>query len=173
MNLLADLALPLIVVAILGFALCQKVPIIDAFVSGAKKGLETSFGVFPTLLLLMTCIGMFRSSGALDILVHALHPLAEWVGVPEGVLPLALLRPLSGSGSLTIFQQILTQYGPDSFTGRVASIMQGSTETTFYTIAVYYGAAKVRQTRYTAACALAGDLVSFFISGYLVLHLFS
>lgn len=173
MNLLANLALPIIIVAIFIFGIWKNVSIFDAFIFGARKGIQTAFGILPTLIALMVCIGMFQASGALDIITYALKPLAGWLHIPEGTLPLALLRPLSGSGSLTIYQNILQQFGPDSLTGRVASVLQGSTETTFYTIAVYYGAIHVRNSRHTVLCSGIGDLTNFLISGWIVQWMFS
>ena len=107
---------------------------------------------------------MFKASGALDLLTAFLRPLFSLLRLPDAVIPLALLRPISGSGAMVIFQDILQRYGPDSFAGRVASVMQGSTETTFYTIAVYYGATKVIRTRHTLPSALTADIVGFIMS---------
>ena len=109
------------------------------FISGAKEGFGTATSVLPALISLMTAIGMFKASGALDMLTAAIRPLAQMVHIPPEVVPLAIVRPISGSGALAVFQDILKSYGPDSLIGQVASVMQGSTETTFYTIAVYYG----------------------------------
>ena len=110
----------------------------------------------------------FKASGALDVITYSLRPVANLLHLPQEVIPLAILRPISGSGALVIFQDILQQYGPDSFVGRVASVMQGSTETTFYTIAVYYGATRVQKTRHTLPSALTADIVGFFMSALAV-----
>jgi spore maturation protein B len=115
---------------------------------------------------------MFKASGALDVLTHALAPMSNAIQVPGELVPLAILRPVSGSGSLAIFENTLNTYGPDSFLGRVASVMQGSTETTFYTIAVYYGAINVQKTRHTVFCALIADFVGFIMSTLAVRLLF-
>ena len=111
---------------------------------------------------------MFKASGALDVLSWGLGPLAEGLGLPREVIPLALLRPISGSGAMVLFNDILATYGPDSFIGRVASVMEGSTETTFYTIAVYYGATKVHRTRHTLPSALSADLAGIIMSAVAV-----
>ena len=117
--------------------------------------------MFPSLLLLTLTVGALSSSGAVQLLCRALQAPAKALGIPKEVLPLALLRPLSGSGALVVFQQILSQYGPDSFVGRVASVLMGSTETTFYTIALYCSAANIKNSRYAAPASLCADLMGF------------
>ncbi|WP_312640932.1 nucleoside recognition domain-containing protein [Hydrogenoanaerobacterium sp.] len=139
---------------------------------GAKEGLMTSLRIMPALVALMTAVGMFKASGALDVLTHFLSPLASVLHLPREVIPLAILRPISGSGAMAIFQDILKSHGADTLIGRVASVMQGSTETTFYTIAVYYGATKVSKTRHTLPSALTGDFVGFIMSAITVQLLF-
>ncbi|MDD3193247.1 MAG: spore maturation protein [Oscillospiraceae bacterium] len=168
MNQISNYILPIVIVFIVGYGFIKKVPVFDCFLAGAKEGLATSAQILPALVALITAVGMFKASGALDILTYALRPVARFLRLPQEVIPLAILRPISGSGALVIFQDILQQYGPDSFAGRVASVMQGSTETTFYTIAVYYGATKVQKTRHTLPSALTADLVGFFMSALAV-----
>ena len=145
---------PLVVVMIVGHGLSKGLPVFDLFIEGAKDGLLTAARILPALVALMTAVGMFKASGARDL------------------LPLALLRPISGSGAMAIFDDLLRIHGPDSLIGRIASVMEGSTETTFYTIAVYYGAAEIRQTRHTVPAALSADLTGFFLSALLVRMLF-
>ncbi|WP_262398117.1 spore maturation protein [Zongyangia hominis] len=140
----------------------------DVFIEGAKEGFGTAATVLPALIGLMTAIGMFKASGALDMLTAALRPVASLAQVPPEVVPLAIVRPISGSGALAVFQDILKTYGPDSLIGQVASVMQGSTETTFYTIAVYYGVTKVSRTRHTLVSSLTGDLTGFLMSALTV-----
>lgn len=164
MRNIADCIIPLILCAIFLYGLLHGVNIFDFFLEGAKEGISTSFGILPALVALMTCIAMFNASGALDILTNALRPICEAIGFPPETIPLALLRPISGSGALAIYENLLSNYGPDSFVGKVASVMQGSTETTFYTIAVYYGAVKVKKTRHTVPSALSADLTGFLMS---------
>lgn len=171
MNWISSLIIPGTIAFILCFGLIKKVNVFDAFLSGAKEGISTSIQIMPALIALMTCVGMFKASGALDILSDFLAPAAGAVSIPKEVIPLALLRPISGSGSLVIFEDILSSHGADSIIGRIASVLQGSTETTFYTIAVYFSAAKVYETRYTLFCALAADLTGFIMSSICV-HLF-
>lgn len=124
--------------------------------------------ITPALICLLTAVAMFKASGALDVLSWGLSPLAQAVGLPGEVIPLALLRPISGSGAMVLFNDLLAVYGPDSFIGRVASVMEGSTETTFYTIAVYYGATHVTRTRHTLPSALSADLAGILMSGVAV-----
>lgn len=168
MAFVSNLIVPVIIGAILLFGLLQNVNVFDVFTKGAKEGLSMSMKILPSLIALMTAVGMFKASGALDILTHLAAPIAEALRIPPQVMPLALLRPISGSGALVIFEDLLKTYGPDSFIGRVASVMQGSTETTFYTIAVYYGAAKITKTRHTVPAALTADMTGFIMSALMV-----
>ncbi len=163
---------PLVVVMIVGHGLSKGLPVFDLFIEGAKDGLLTAARILPALVALMTAVGMFKASGALDLLSFALEPLGKLFGLPRDLLPLALLRPISGSGAMAIFDDLLRIHGPDSLIGRIASVMEGSTETTFYTIAVYYGAAEIRQTRHPVPAALSADLTRFFLSALLVRMLF-
>ena len=135
---------PVIIGGIFLYGIYRGVNTFDAFLAGAKEGLSTVVSITPALICLLTAVAMFKASGALDVLSWGLGPLAEGLGLPREVIPLALLRPISGSGAMVLFNDILATYGPDSFIGRVASVMEGSTETTFYTIAVYFGAAGVK-----------------------------
>lgn len=170
---LNNMMIPAVMCGILLYGLYKEVDVFDCFLSGAKEGLKTSVNILPALVALMTCVGMFKASGALDIITHFLGPVAELVGIPGEIIPLAVLRPISGSGAMVIFNDILKSYGPDSFIGRVASVLQGSSETTFYTIAVYYGAVKVKNTRHTLPAALTADLVCFIMSAAIVRVVFS
>lgn len=168
----SDYIIPAVMCGILAYGLFRRVDVFAAFLDGAKEGLTTSLRIMPALVALMTAVGMFKASGALDLLTWCLSPAAALLRLPREVLPLAILRPISGSGAMAIFQNILQTHGADTLIGRVASVMQGSTETTFYTIAVYYGATKVRQTRHTLPAALTGDLVGFVVSAVAVRLLF-
>ena len=159
---------PVIIGGIFLYGIYRGVNTFDAFLAGAKEGLSTVVSITPALICLLTAVAMFKASGALDVLSWGLGPLAEGLGLPREVIPLALLRPISGSGATVLFHDILATYGPDSFIGRVASVMEGSTETTFYTIAVYYGATKVHQTRHTLPSALSADLAGIIMSAVAV-----
>ncbi len=168
----SDYIIPIVMCSILIYGLYRNVDIFGSFLDGAKEGLMTSLRIMPALVALMTAVGMFKASGALDVLTHFLSPLASVLHLPREVIPLAILRPISGSGAMAIFQDILKSHGADTLIGRVASVMQGSTETTFYTIAVYYGATKVSKTRHTLPSALTGDFVGFIMSAITVQLLF-
>lgn len=172
MGQVSSYMIPAILCIILIYGAYKKVPVFTTFMQGAKEGLEVSIQILPALVALVTAVGMFRASGALDLLTWAISPVAKLLHLPVEVMPLTLLRPISGSGALVIFQDIITNYGPDSFIGRVASVMQGSTETTFYTIALYYGATSVTKTRHTLGSALTGDVIGFVMSALMVRVLF-
>lgn len=164
MNTVSSYILPCIIGLILGFGLYKKINIFDTFVKGAKEGISVGIKIIPVLIALMTGVGMLKASGAVEILVNVSAPLMNALHIPGELLPLALLRPISGSGSLVVFEDILKSHGADSLIGRIASVMQGSTETTFYVIAVYFGAANIKKTRYTLFCALVADFVGFVVS---------
>lgn len=161
---LSNYLVPAVLCGIFTWALLAGVPVFETFLQGAKEGIGTSLRILPAILALMTAIGMINASGALDVLCHAARPLADALGIPVDILPLAMLRPVSGSGAMVLFQDLLVRFGPDSTIGRIASVLEGSTETTFYTIAVYYGATRVSHTRHTLPAALAGDLLGLLMS---------
>ncbi|MEG0570692.1 MAG: nucleoside recognition domain-containing protein [Oscillospiraceae bacterium] len=168
----SSFVIPGIITFILIFGLVKGVNVFDEFVVGAKDGITTTVKILPSLIALMVCIGMFKSSGAIDIVSYALKPLANLFGLPNELIPLAVLRPISGSGSLVVFKDILSTYGADSRIGRIASVLQGSTETTFYTIAVYYGATGIAKTRHTLACSLSADMLAVILSVLVVSVMF-
>lgn len=161
---MTDYILPIILAVIVGYALIKKVNVFDCFLEGGMEGLQTAVKLAPTLIGLIVAINMLTASGALNLLSTALEPLAAKLGFPAEVVPLAAVRPFSGSGALAMFEKILEQYGPDSVQGRVASIMMGSTETTFYATAVYFGAVGITKTRHTIPCALLADFSSFVLA---------
>lgn len=146
------------------FGCFKKVDIFDEFTYGAGESIKTVFEILPALIAMITAIGMFKASGAMDIIVDILSPVIDFLGFPKECLPLAIIRPISGSGALAVYESILSDVHPDSFAGRVASVILGSTETTFYTIAVYYGAVKIKNTRHSLAAALSADLAGFIFS---------
>ncbi len=165
MDFINHFIVPGIIGGIFLFGVARGVNTFDAFLEGAREGLSTAVSITPALICLLTAVAMFKASGALDVLSWGLSPLAQAVGLPGEVIPLALLRPISGSGAMVLFNDLLAVFGPDSFIGRVASVMEGSTETTFYTIAVYYGATHVTRTRHTLPSALSADLAGILMSG--------
>ncbi len=161
---MSDYVIPFFIALIMIIGLSKKVDVFSEFTEGAKENLKAAVSVLPALVALMTAIGMFKASGALDFISAAVSPLTNFLGFPEECIPLAIIRPVSGSGALAVFENILTDVSPDSFAGRVASVIIGSTETTFYTIAVYYGVTKVKKTRQALPASLAADFTGFVLS---------
>ena len=165
---MSDYVIPFFIAAIMITGLVKKVDVFSEFTDGAKENLKAAVSVLPALVALMTAIGMFKASGALDFISAAISPLTSFLGFPEECIPLAIIRPVSGSGALAVFENILTDVSPDSFAGRVASVIIGSTETTFYTIAVYYGITKVKKTRQALPASLVADFTGFVLSALTV-----
>ena len=161
-------AVPAVIAAIVLFGFLRKVPVFDTFVAGAKEGLRTSVSILPTLIGLIMAVSMLSASGALDLLSSLLAPASQFLGLPPQVMPLALIKPFSGSGSTAVLTQIYKDCGPDSLAGRVASVMAGSTETTFYAVAVYYGSVGIKKTRHTIPAALLGDVTACILSALTV-----
>lgn len=158
LNTISLYIIPTFIILIISNGLLKKAPVFDLFLEGAKDGLKTSVKILPSLIGLVTAIAMLRASGFFDILQTLISPLLSKINFPEEIIPLALVRPVSGSASLAVVQDIFNNYGPDSFAGRCASVIMGSTETTFYTLAVYFGYVKIKNTGYTLKCALLADL---------------
>lgn len=156
--------MPCMIGFIVVFGLVKKVPIFDVFLSGAEEGLTSTFSIAPSLIGLIMSVSMLKASGALDVITSLLEPVGNLLAVPKETIPLMLLRPISGSGSLAFIDSIFKSFGPDSFAGRVASVMMGSTETTFYAIAIYFGAVGIKNIRHTIFAALVADLTSFIFS---------
>jgi len=162
-NTLAQLslsAIPALLVTIPLIGLIRKVKVYDVFVDGAKEGFGVAVNIIPFLVGLLVAIGMFRASGAMDLLTAALKPMMAATGFPAELFPLAILRTLTGSGSLAFTTDLIKTYGADSLMARMAATMYGSSETTFYVLAVYFGAVAVKRTRHAVPAALIGDLVA-------------
>lgn len=160
-DVLSTWLLPALIAFFLLVGLRGRVRVYEAAVEGAREGLEVAVRIVPFLVVILVAVAMFRASGALDLVVGALDPLTSRLGVPAEALPMALLRPLSGSGAFGVMSEILKTHGPDSFIGVLVSTFQGSTETTFYVLAIYFGAARVREGRHALAACLSGDVVGF------------
>ena len=150
------------------FALSKRVNVFSALTDGAREGLKISAGMLPALVVLLSGVYMLRASGALDALCGLLTPRLEYMGIPGETASLLLIRPFSGSGALAAGSEIMRQFGPDSYAGRCAAVMLGSTETTFYVIAVYFGAAGVKKTRHAIPAALTADLCGFIMAALTV-----
>lgn len=164
MRFVSILIVPLMIAAIVAYGLFKKIDTYAAFTEGARLGLENMLGIIPPLVGLMVAIYMFRASGALGLLTGLLRPVTDFLGIPSDVMPLALLRPVSGSGSIAIVNDIFAHHGPDSLEGKIASVMMGSTETTFYTVAVYFGSVGVKRLRYTVKAALLADATGMLLA---------
>ncbi|HJQ99379.1 MAG TPA: nucleoside recognition domain-containing protein [Candidatus Polarisedimenticolaceae bacterium] len=150
--------IPLLLAAFVAFGWTHGVNVFESFVEGAKEGFQVALRIIPYLVGILVAIGMFRASGGLDVFVRLVAPVTVPLGVPPEVVPLAVLRPLSGSGSLCVMSEILTAHGPDSFLGYLAGTMQGSTDTTFYVLAVYFGAVGIKRTRHAVPAGLIADI---------------
>ena len=159
---------PSVILFILLYGLGKGVDLYAALTSGMKAGLRVCADIFPTVLTMLVAVTMVRASGAIDLLSAFLSPLLELLGMPAECLPLALLRPFSGSGALSVGSEVMARTGPDSLAGRVAAVMLGSSDTSFYTIAVYSAYLGLKDTRYTLKAALCADLAAFVMSGLAV-----
>lgn len=150
---------PIFITTIIIFCLKNKVPVYDTIVDGAENGLLMLTKIVPTMVIILTAVAMLRASGALDTAITVLRPVFEKINVPPEIIPMVLLRPVSGSGSFGILTDTLSAYGADSRIGRLTSVIMGSTETTFYTLAVYFGATGMKNIKRAIPCAIIGDLV--------------
>lgn len=168
MSLFFTMLVPLIMAAVAVYAMARRVDVYDALVQGAGEGLGVLARIVPPLIGLLTAVYMLRASGALEALTALLSPLLTLLGIPPETAPLMLLRPVSGSGALAAATELIGQYGPDSYIGRTAAVMLGSTETTFYVIAVYFGAAGIKRTRWAVPAALCADITGFAVSALAV-----
>ena len=164
----SDMIVPFIIVLITGYAVFKKTDIFSAFTEGAKEGLRSAVSILPSLCFLMTAIGMLRQSGVIEILTDMIAPFAQKIGFPPEVLPLAVLRPFSGSGALGFYEELCKTLDPGSFPEKVASVLMGGSETTFYTVAVYYGAIGIKKGRNTVPAALVSDLAAAILSVFAV-----
>ncbi|MBR3255615.1 MAG: spore maturation protein [Clostridia bacterium] len=168
---LSNVAMPLIILLIIVFGLIEKNKVFDTFLDGAKEGLEIVFSIFPTLIGLFVAIGALRSSGIINAVVNLLNPILNIINFPSEIMPLTLLRPISGSASIAVATDIMQNFGVDSKLGLIASTIMGSTETTLYTIAVYTSSVKIKKTRFVLAAALTADIVGM-LTSVAVLSLF-
>ncbi|MET3289569.1 spore maturation protein [Brevibacillus fluminis] len=171
-SLLSVWSIPLLIAFILVYGYVRKVAVYETFVDGAKGGLVTTIRIMPHLIAMMVAITLFRESGALDLLLGWMAPLLNYIRVPAEVVPLALLRPLSGTGSLALATDLIAQYGPDSLIGRLASTIQGSTDTTLYVLTVYFGAVGIRNSSYALKVGLWSDLFGVVASLIVVYMIF-
>lgn len=160
--------IPVILIIIITVGYIKKIPVFDAFLQGASEGIEATFSIAPSLIGLIVCVTMLKSSGAFDLFSRLLSPLFKTINIPAEVIPLALLRPISGSGSIAVLDSIFKNFGPDSYIGKIASAIMGSTETTFYTLTVYFGSIGIKNSRYAVFSALLADLIAIITATCLV-----
>lgn len=163
---------PLLMTFSCALVLRKKEDVYSLLVSGAAEGLKLLLSIVPTLVILLTAVTMLRASGGMEAIAQVLAPVFRFFAIPPETAMLVLIRPFSGSAALAVGAELMAQYGPDSLIGRTAAVMLGSTETTFYTISVYFGAAGIRRTRYTIPAALIADLTGFVVASLSVRLLF-
>lgn len=156
--------MPAFACVIVVFGLIKRVPVFDIFLKGAKEGMQILYSIAPTIIGLVFAVDLLRSSGAIDAICNFIEPVADYLGFPKEIVPMVLLRPVSGSGSTALLTSLYEQCGPDSFAGRVASVLAGSSETTFYAIAMYFGCIKVKKIRHTLFAAIIADLTAAVMS---------
>jgi len=163
-NYISSTAIPVVILIIIIYGLLEKNKVYDTFLDGAKEGIEIVFKLFPTLIGIFVAVGALRSSGVLDFIIQAVSPITNLLNIPGEIMPLAIIRPISGSASTAVATDIMTKFGVDSNIGLIASTLMGSTETTFYTIAIYTSAVGVKKTKFVLAAALIGDVVGMLFS---------
>jgi len=172
LDVLSVFVLPTIIVGFPIYGLIKRVPVYEEFVVGAKEGFGVAVNIIPYLVAILFAIAMFRASGAMDFMVEGMRPLLRPLGVPPEVLPMAIIRPLTGSGSAALVLDLANRYGTDSLIVRIAATMYGSSETTFYVLAVYFGAVNVRKTRHAVPAGLIADLAAFVLAVIVIKWLF-
>lgn len=172
MNKISLYAIPFLLLAIPLYGIIRKVKVYEVFTDGAKEGFTTAVKIIPYLVAILVSIGVFRASGAMELFTDFLAPLGSWIGMPKEVIPMALMRPLSGGGSQGIMVDLFKSFGPDSKIGNIASVISGSTETTFYVLAVYFGAIAVQNSRHALAAGLLADFVGIVASVIIVNMMF-
>ena len=163
-NYFSTISIPVIIIIILYYGLKEKKNVFDLFIKGAKEGVKIVFNIFPTLIGIFLAIGALRSSGIIDYFIKLISPITKILKIPSEILPLAILRPISGSASMGIAIDTMKQYGVDSIIGKITSVIMGATETTFYTIAIYTASVKIKKTRYILIAALLADLAGIITS---------
>ncbi len=166
MEIFQSLILPFTVIFTVLYGLFKKLPVFEIFIRGAKKALGQTADLLPALTALFIAVQMLTASGGTDILCTALSPVTSILGIPDEVLPLCLLSPLSGSGTLAVLEDILTKYSPDSYIGKTASVIAGASETTFYAVAVYFGSVGITKSRHTIPSALVADITAFIAASF-------
>lgn len=168
MNLISKIIIPIFVIVIILYGAYKKVDVYNSFLSGAKGGLHTSFNIFPAIIGMVFAINIFLNSGVINFILGWLSPIFDFLNVPLSILPMALLRPISGTASLAIMNDIFVNFGPDSYMGRLASVLQGCTDTTVYVLALYFGSVRISKTKHALPTGLFADLVGIIMAFILV-----
>ncbi|RJS59593.1 spore maturation protein [Bacillus sp. PK3_68] len=172
LSLMSMWIIPIMIAFILLYGTFKKVPTYESFVEGGKEGIHIAVSIIPYLIGMMVAIGIFRASGALDSLVEWVRPVLLWIGLPPEVFPLAIIRPISGNAALGMVSDLIAVHGPDSFIGRLASVMQGSTDTTFYVLTVYFGAVGIKKMGDALKVGLWADVAGFIAALVIVSWMF-
>jgi len=172
LNSISQWAIPLLLLIIPIYGFIKKVPVYEKFVEGAEEGFHTAVRIIPFLVGMMVAISVFRASGAMQVLADLIKPVTDLIGAPAEIVPLAVMRPLSGSGVLGMATELMRVYGPDSFIGRLASVMQGTTDTTFFVLTVYFGSVGITRYRYSVLIGLSADITGFLAALFLCHHVF-
>ena len=171
MNIISKLMIPLFVLFVIVYGLKKKVLIYESFLEGAKEGLITAFNIFPSVIAMVFAINIFLNSGFLEYIFKFLKPILNILNIPFNILPMAFIRPISGTASLAIMNDIFKNFGPDSYIGRVASVLQGCTDTTIYVLALYFGSIKISKTRHALSTGLFADFIGI-IASFLIINFF-
>jgi len=161
MQQLSALIIPLLILFIVGYGLLKGIAVYEEFVDGAKDGFSIAVNIIPYLVAMLFAIAIFRASGALELMLTLLTPLADFLGFPAEVIPMGIIRPLTGSGSVGVLAELINTHGEDSIIVKIAAVMFGSTETTLYVLAVYFGAVKIKNTAYAVQAGLMADFAGF------------
>jgi spore maturation protein B len=172
MGLFSALIIPVILVGFPLYGLYKRVPVYESFVEGAKEGFNVAVRIIPYLVAILFAIAMFRASGGMEVLTKALTPVLALVGIPAELLPMVIMRPLTGSGSAGLVVDMVKQFGEDSIFVKMASVMFGSTETTFYVVAVYFGAINIKNTRHAVHAGLTADISAMLLAAWIVMWMF-
>lgn len=163
-NYISSAIIPIVILGIVVYGVYEKNKVYDTFVEGAREGIDIVFNIFPTLIGIFMAVGALRSSGILDLIIQLIEPITSYFNIPSEVMPLALLRPISGSASMGVATDIMKNFGVDSNIGKIASTIMGSTETTLYTIAIYTSCVKIKKTRFVLVAALIADVIGMITS---------
>jgi len=172
MSLISSLIIPLIVVGIVFYGAYKKINVYDVFIEGAKESFDMILGIFPNLLAMILSINIFLKSNILNSIISFIKPVLKILNIPFQILPMALIRPISGSSSLAFLNNIFQEFGPDSFLGRLGSVIQGSTDTTFYVLTLYFGCVGIKKIKYALWAGLCADVIGIVSSILIVNFLF-